>query len=30
MLQEPALIVTGFQRKQFELEDVFMQIVEGA
>jgi hypothetical protein len=24
------LIVTGFQRKQFELEEVFMQIVEGA
>lgn len=30
VLQEPALIVTGFQRKQFELEEVFMQIVEGA
>ncbi len=30
VLQEPELAVIGFQRKQFELEDVFMKIVEGA
>jgi len=30
VLQEPGLIVTGFQRKQYELEEIFMQIVEGA
>jgi len=29
LLEDPALVVTEFGRKQFELEDIFMQIVQG-
>ena len=29
VLEDPAIIVTAFSRKKFELEEVFMEIVKG-